>query len=138
MKSCTKITIPLLIISIILLITCISEPSSALQIPETLDQDIRSTGENIPANFTATQITQWVNNETIYVRSPDAKNDYFYKPLNLTTHDFNTTHVILNFTNLQPQNFTKEIEGWYEDVTPSKAPLDTPVPCHLEYRCHVI
>ena len=116
MKFRAKTIIPLVLISIILLLTNISQPSSALQTPELKDpQSVSSTGENIPANFTATQTTQWINNKTNYYRAEDiSKNDAFYKTLNLTTSfdniKFNTTKITLNFTNIQPQNLTKEIE----------------------------
>ena len=112
MKLRAKTIISLVLISIILLLTNISQPSSA-QTPElkdSLEQSVSSTGENIPANFTATQTNQWINNKTIYVRSSDAKNDTFYKTLNFTTYGFNTTKITLNFTDIQPQNLTKEIE----------------------------
>jgi len=115
MKLHAKTIIPLVLISIILLLTNISQPSSA-QTPELKDpQSVSSTGENIPANFTATQTTQWINNKTNYYRAEDiSKNDAFYKTLNLTTSfdniKFNTTKITLNFTNIQPQNLTKEIE----------------------------
>jgi len=140
MKPHIKTTIPLVLIVTILLITSLPKPSSALQISETLDQNIKSTGENIPANFTATQITQWINNETIYVRSPDAKNDTFYKTLNLTTYGFNTTKITLNFTDIQPQNLTKVIE-WinpqysptvdYSLVTPRTMSFRVPSSCNI-------
>jgi len=129
MKLHAKTIIPLVLISIILLLTNISQPSSA-QTPElkdSLEQSVSSTGENIPANFTATQTTQWINNRTDYYRAENiSKSDAFYKTLNLTTYGFNTTKITLNFTDIQPQNLTKEIESWYNGETPSKAPLNIP------------
>ncbi len=143
MKSRAKTIIPLVLISIIFLLTNLTQPSSALQTPElkdSLEQSVSSTGENIPANFTATQTTQWINNKTIYVRSPDAKNDTFYKTLNLTTYGFNATKITLNFTDIQPQNLTKIIE-WvdpqysptvdYSLTTPRTMSFRIPASCNI-------
>ncbi len=73
----------------------------------------------IHSNLTAIQIKNWINNETTHVRSLDAKNDAFYSPLNIVTHGFNTEKIALNFTNIEPQNLTKEIEMQHpEDPLP--------------------
>jgi len=135
MKPQKKTAILLVLISTILLLTNLTQPSSAFQIPElkdSLEQSVSSAGENISANFTAKQTTQWINNKTDYYRAESiSKKDTFYKTLNLTTSfdniKFNTTKITLNFTNIQPQNLTKEIEKAHPEQ-------DDPIPDEISIK----
>ncbi|OYT30428.1 MAG: hypothetical protein B6U95_00380 [Thermofilum sp. ex4484_82] len=106
----------IIIISIFLLIN-ISQSSTSTNLSSHFSSSFTVLNtKNLPSNLTAIQIKEWINNETEYYRSSDAKNDTFYKTLELKSYEFNTTKITLNFTDIEPQNLTKEIETSHPEL----------------------